>query len=110
MKREYLSLESLPAWLRLNGIFVQGIEVQKVGSDQHGADKGSAIIATEAKTSREDDANPTVLLRVPRDLVLSLETVHNHAKTDRYLRDVLEAVGDFGRVRTVLRLIPLHTS
>ncbi|KAJ5789892.1 uncharacterized protein N7518_006903 [Penicillium psychrosexuale] len=97
MKREYIPVESLPAWQRLSGVVVQGIEVQKIGSDQHGADKGSALIATEAQTSSEDDTNPKILLQIPPELVLSLETVHNHAKTDRYLRDVLEAIGDFGR-------------
>ncbi|KAJ5793737.1 hypothetical protein N7457_000336 [Penicillium paradoxum] len=97
MKREYLPIESLPAWQRLNGIAVHGIAVQKVGSDEHGADKGCAIIATEAKTSSENDAEPKILLQIPSDLVLSLETVHNYAKSDRYLRDVLEAIGDFGR-------------
>jgi hypothetical protein len=98
MKREYIPIESLPAWQRLNGIAVQGIAVHKVGSDQHGADKGSALIATEAQMSSENDAKPTILLQIPSELVLSLEAVHNHSKTDRYLRDVLEAIGDFGRV------------
>ncbi|KAJ5511778.1 hypothetical protein N7453_003881 [Penicillium expansum] len=97
MKREYIPIESLPAWQRLNGIVFQGIAVHKIGSDQHGADKGSALIATEAQTSSENDAKPKILLRIPSELILSLETVHNHAKTDRYLRDVLEAIGDFGR-------------
>ncbi|KAJ5135509.1 uncharacterized protein N7515_004787 [Penicillium bovifimosum] len=97
MKREYLPIESLPAWQRLNGITVHSIAIQKVGSDEHGADKGSAIIATEATTSSEDDAAPKILLQIPSDLVLSLENVHNYAKSDRYLRDVLEAIGDFGR-------------
>ncbi|CRL22634.1 unnamed protein product [Penicillium camemberti] len=97
MKREYIPIESLPAWQRLNGIVAQGIAIHKIGSDQHGADKGSALIATEAQTSSENDTKPKILLQIPPELVLSLETVQNHAKTDRYLRDVLEAIGDFGR-------------
>ncbi|KAJ6181024.1 hypothetical protein N7519_011485 [Penicillium mononematosum] len=97
MRREYIPIESLPAWQRLNGVVVQGIAVHKLGSDQHGGDKGSALIATEAQMSSENDAKPKVLLQVPSELVLSLETVQNHAKTDRYLRDVLENIGDFGR-------------
>ncbi|KAI2721443.1 hypothetical protein DTO013E5_988 [Penicillium roqueforti] len=115
MKREYIPIESLPAWQRLSGVVVQGIEVHKIGSDEHGADKGSALIATEAQTSSENDANPKILLQIPPELVLSLETVHNHAKTDRYLRDVLEAIGDFGRTARgailIFLLIQLsHTS
>ncbi|KAJ5950438.1 uncharacterized protein N7479_008851 [Penicillium vulpinum] len=97
MKREYLPIESLPAWQRLNGVVVQGIAVHKVGSDQHGADKGSALIATEAQMSSEDDAKPKILLQIPSELVLSLETIHNHAKIDKYLREVLDSLGDFGR-------------
>ncbi|EKV06264.1 SET domain protein [Penicillium digitatum] len=97
MKREYITIETLPAWQRLNGIVTQGISVHKIGSDQHGADKGSALIATETQMSSENDAKPKILLQVPPELVLSLETVQNQAKTDGHLRDVLEAIGDFGR-------------
>jgi hypothetical protein len=98
MKREYLPIEALPAWQRLNGIVTTGVEFRKLGSNEHGTDKGSAIVATEAKTSSENDAKPEILIQIPGDVVLSLETVHNYAKSDRYLRDVLEATGDFGRV------------
>lgn len=99
MKRDYLPLETLPAWQRLNGIVLSGIAFQKLGSDEHGADKGSGIVATESKSSSENDTKPEILLQIPFDLILSLETVQNHAKSDRYLRDVLEAIGEFGRVR-----------
>lgn len=102
MKREYITIETLPAWQRLNGIVTQGISVHKIGSDQHGADKGSALIATETQMSSENDAKPKILLQVPPELVLSLETVQNQAKTDGHLRDVLEAIGDFGRVCLLL--------
>lgn len=99
MRREYLPIETLPAWQRLNGVVATGVEFQKLGFGEHGADKGSAIIATEAKSSSENDLKPEILLRIPNNLVLSLETVQNHAKSDHHLRDVLGAVGDFGRVR-----------
>lgn len=98
MKREYLPLRTLPAWQRLNGIVLYGIEFQQLGSDENGADKGSGIVATESKSSSESDTNPEILLQIPSDLIISLETVQNHAKSDPYLRDVLEAIGDFGRV------------
>jgi hypothetical protein len=99
MKREYLPIETLPAWQCLNGIVAKGVAFQKLGSSEYGTDKGSAIVATEAKSSDENDTTPEILLQIPSDLVLSLEAVHNYAKSDRYLRDVLEAIGDFGRVR-----------
>ncbi|KAJ5301310.1 hypothetical protein PENANT_c023G10356 [Penicillium antarcticum] len=97
MRREYLPIETLPAWQCLNGIVAKGVAFQKLGSSEYGTDKGSAIVATEAKSSDENDATPEILLQIPSDLVLSLETVHNYAKSDRYLHDVLEAIDDFGR-------------
>ncbi|KAJ5682536.1 hypothetical protein N7462_005701 [Penicillium macrosclerotiorum] len=97
MRREYLPLGSLPAWLRLNGVTTNGVAVQGIGSPGKETDKGNSIVATDVKTSKESDTSPEVLLRVPSDLVLSLDTVHDHSKSDRHLHDVLEAVGDFGR-------------
>lgn len=98
MKREYLPIKTLPAWQHLNGVVLSGVSFQKLGFDEHGADKGSGIVATEPKSSSENDPKPEILLQIPGDLVLSLETVHNYAKSDRDLRDVLEPMGDFGRV------------
>ena len=42
------------------------------------------------------DESPLVM--VPRDLILSVESVHEHAKCDVHFREVLEALGSFGRV------------
>lgn len=100
MKREYLPLESLPAWLKLNGIVTNGITFGKLGSTEEDTDKGNAIVATRDQASADSDAPPAVLLQVPRDLVLSLDAVHDYAKSDQSLREALEAVGEFGRVRT----------
>lgn len=99
MKRDYLPLGSLPAWLRLNGVVANGIAFQQLGSSESGTDKGNAIVATSEKKSNERDAQLQVLLHVPSDLILSLDTVHDYSKSDRELREVLEAVDDFGRVR-----------
>ncbi|PYH99684.1 SET domain protein [Aspergillus ellipticus CBS 707.79] len=94
MKREYLAIETLSPWTKLNGIAVQGIAFRKLRAED-GTDKGSAIVATEERQSGEEAGN--VLLRVPSDLVLSLGFVEDYAKSDRQLREVLEAVGEFGR-------------
>ena len=93
MKREYVSIESLPAWARLNGVSVSGVAFKRLQSD--GTDKGSAIIAEEKQDSSSKDM---LLLQIPSDLILSLEAVNTYAKSDRYLREVLEAVGGFGKV------------
>ena len=93
MKREFLPVEALPPWARLNGLSVSDVAFRRLQAED-GTDKGSAIVATEAKGN--GDMPSDVLLRIPSDLVLSLEAVD--AKSDRYLREVLEAVGDFGKV------------
>lgn len=98
MKREYLPLGSLPAWLRLNGAVFNGIAFQQLSTNESRTEKGNAIVATAEKTSNESDAQPQILLKVPLDLTLSLDTVHDYSKSDRELREVLDAVEDFGRV------------
>lgn len=112
MKRESTSLASLPAWAKLNGITLHGVAFQHLHSEDDGSDKGAAVVAAEEKIS--DDArndNPSaqaeILMRIPMDAILSLEGVNNYAKSDRYLRDVLEAVGDFGRVSFLINLLAI---
>ena len=92
MKRDSLPIESLPAWVRFNGIKANGVAFQNLVSP-----RGTGIVASQDQMSDYETA-PPILLEIPSDLILSLETVHNYAKSDRYLREVLEAVGDFGRV------------
>ncbi|EPS25266.1 hypothetical protein PDE_00199 [Penicillium oxalicum 114-2] len=96
MKRASYPADSLAAWLHLNEVVANGVTFQKAGSVDADSDKGNAIVATESWVSNESDAEPTILLRVPADLILSLETVHDHAKSDHHLREVLEAAGGFG--------------
>ncbi|PWY77539.1 SET domain-containing protein [Aspergillus heteromorphus CBS 117.55] len=108
MKRDYLPIETLSAWTRLNGIAVEGVAFRKLRADD-GTDKGSAIVATGSQNGGGNGERPeseesgvvapgvTVLLRVPSDLVLSLGFVEDYAKSDRQLREVLEAVGGVGR-------------
>ena len=52
MKREYLPLQSLPVWARLNGIATNGVAFQNLGANSD-VDKGNAIVATEEKNSNE---------------------------------------------------------
>ncbi|KAK1146523.1 hypothetical protein N8T08_002953 [Aspergillus melleus] len=102
MKREYLPLDTLPSWVRLNGITTDGVAFRKLAptTDDDGADKGTAIVATEERMNASEEGGGVtgdILLSVPSDMVLSLQMVETHAKTDRYLREVLDAVGEFGR-------------
>jgi hypothetical protein len=107
MNRQYLPVEALPVWTQLNGVIFNGVEVRPLQAED-GTDKGSGIVVTgkklildgEGTGDAESDAvrQPGVLMSVPPDLVLSLGTVDTYAKSDRWLREVLEAVGDYGRV------------
>lgn len=107
MKRQYLPIETLPAWAKLNGVIFNGVEVKHLYAED-GSDKGSGVVVTSEKLILDgegtgdaecDDARqPGVLINVPHDLVLSLELVDTCAKSDRYLKEVLDAAGEYGRV------------
>lgn len=58
--------------------------------------RGGALLAKDDLDADSDQSR--VLLRVPRDLVLSLERVQQHAKVDKDFREVLESLVEFGRV------------
>ncbi|KAL1885435.1 hypothetical protein Plec18167_000929 [Paecilomyces lecythidis] len=112
MKREYLPIEALPAWARLNGISFNGIAFERFRSED-GTDKGSGVVATEEKYNGDpesEESKPEFLITVPSDMVLSLGLVQNYAKSDRYLREVLEAVGDYGKTArgAILIFLLLH--
>lgn len=99
MRRQYLPIGMLPAWARFNGVSLSGVAIRRLEADD-GADKGCAVVATEEKGTGDSDSqsHPETLIGIPSDLVLSLESVGNYAKADRYLQELLEAIGDFGRV------------
>lgn len=77
-------------WATLNGCRFEGVNVEEL------AGKGLAVVA---KTDLKDDIGP--LMTVPREMILSLETVELHAKADKHLRDGLDALGSFGKVTVV---------
>lgn len=89
MHRETLSIDALPAWAQVNQVQFHGIAVQAMSG------KGSGLIATA-----HVDANNAPLMTVPRELILSLENVWVMAKADKSLREVLEIMGDYARVKS----------
>lgn len=94
LNRPRLPIDALPAWARLNGIKFNDIEFEKL-------EFGSGIVAKadkEYSSVQEAEGKPEILMTVPPDLILSLDLVHEFAKSDPYLRGVLEASGDFGWV------------
>ena len=103
MRREYYPLEALPAWAKFNSVAIDGVLFGHMKSESDGIDKGAAVVAAREqsgagaeKAGNVDREN--VLIRVPSEVILSLEGVANYMKSDRYLREVLETLGDFGRV------------
>lgn len=115
MKREFLSVKALPAWAKLNGIEFHGVAIQQAPNGESGApDRGSAVYATEAhpQATNADDGHPTepheeTLIEVPPDMVLSLSLVEDYAKSDRWLREVIDAMEEYGKVGHLqCRLLP----
>ncbi|KAH0537674.1 hypothetical protein FGG08_005539 [Glutinoglossum americanum] len=103
MKRQRLPLAALKAWSKLNNVEFHGVNVQHVGG--YPVDKGAVVIASQDLEAGGDGDSPAeVLIRVPRELVLSSEMVHGWAKVDGYLKEVLDAVGDFGMVALAAKL------
>ncbi|MCJ1431214.1 hypothetical protein MMC27_000565, partial [Xylographa pallens] len=81
------AIDALPSWSALNNVELNGTAVAVLQ-----ADRGSGIVATK-DTTMED----SVLMTVPRELVLSVETIWEFAKSDQDLNSILHAVGEFGQ-------------
>ena len=87
MRRQTLDIEAFPAWAKFNHIVFNGIDISELPGKGHGFTVNS-----------ERDEKSAVLVEVPKDLILSLENVWVLAKADKHLRELLHAVGDYGRV------------
>ncbi|EFW21028.1 hypothetical protein D8B26_002704 [Coccidioides posadasii str. Silveira] len=103
MKRQFLPIDALSAWTKLNGVSFEGVEVRRLHTED-GIGKGSAVFATRSRVAKDfvpgqnqGAAEPEILMSIPADLVLSLNLVDTYAKSDMDLREVLDAMGEFGR-------------
>jgi hypothetical protein len=88
----WLSLppQAFSPWAHLNGVGFHDVKPGQI------AGRGSALLASKAVTNSSEGAE--CLLTVPKDLILSLEQIQEQAKVDRDFRELLESLGDFGRV------------
>lgn len=59
--------------------------------------KGAALVANQSVANGPDEEK--MLVSVPREIVLSKETILLYAKSDKHLRDLLDAVGEWAQVR-----------
>lgn len=85
-----LPAEAFNPWAHLNGVRFHEVKPGQI------AGRGSALLASKAVVNSPDGAE--CLLTVPKDLILSLEQIQEQAKVDRDFRELLESLGDFGRV------------
>jgi hypothetical protein len=83
-------VQSLPTWASFHGVKFNGI---RVGPLLGFEERGSTVIATRELVSAE--AQP--LMIIPKELILSKQTIELMAKSDHHLREVLQALGHFGR-------------
>lgn len=114
LNRPLLPIEALPAWAHLNNITFDDVEF-RAGAKGSGvfakADIKSPTASEEHEEHEEEgnDSRPRIIMTVPADMILSLGSTHEFAKSDSYLKAVLEASGDFGWVcRNESSLSPPH--
>jgi hypothetical protein len=86
---------ALPRWANFHGVKFKGI---KVGPLPGFEERGSTVIADRELDG--DEVNP--LLVVPKDLIISRSNIELLAKADHHLQEVLNTIGDFGRVHLPL--------
>jgi hypothetical protein len=84
-------IDALPPWATFHGVKFNGVEIGPLPGFKY---RGSTVIA--ARELQAGNVEP--LLVVPKDLIISRENIELFARSDRHLREVLEATGDFGRV------------
>ena len=78
---------ALGAWAEPHGVVFSGVRVASIPG------KGLGLVATRHIADEEH-----LLIRVPKNLILGLDAVRTMAKSDRHLREVLEAAGMYARV------------
>lgn len=72
--------DAFPAWARLHGVALAGVELRHLDA------KGCGFVA-------RGETGQAPLLAVARDLVLSAEAVRGFAKVDARFAQLLDAVG-----------------
>ncbi|KAK7529574.1 uncharacterized protein J3D65DRAFT_642437 [Phyllosticta citribraziliensis] len=93
-----LPITALKPWADLNGLAFNNVSVGPLPGLEH---RGSAVVAERDLLGDNNDP----LMAIPRDLVLSLEGVRLHAKSDKHLRQLLEVLGDFGMTARISILV-----
>ncbi|KNG45711.1 set domain containing protein [Stemphylium lycopersici] len=83
-------IEALPTWATFHGVRFNNV---KVGPLPGYEERGSTVIARQ----KLQGGNVEPLLVVPKELIISRQNIALVSKSDHHLRELLEALGDFGR-------------
>lgn len=83
-------IDALPRWAEFNGVKFNNIRVGPIPGLEH---HGSTVIANRDLNGGQEDP----VMFVPKELIVSRQNIELFAKSDQHLREVLQAVGDFGR-------------
>jgi hypothetical protein len=101
MRPEALTLESLPAWAKLNNVVLDGVSIVPLPR------RGSALVASRNLASKSPGSSqPPCVMTIPSSLFLSPETVVEYCCAASHLRDLLAmpgievSISDHGAVRT----------
>lgn len=86
MKRGHFSIDSLPAWCILNDVKFVDVKVHDIEG------RGYGLLAEKDLANENDNENCTIL-KVPRDLILSSQSVEEYAKENKEFRQLLDAAG-----------------
>lgn len=96
MRPPTLPVSSLRTWAKFNGIEFEEVSVEK--NKEYG---GFGVVSTTTIDSAPDQEGNLTVLNIPKDLILSAETIAEHAKIDKHFGEILEAVGGSVGVRLV---------
>ncbi|KAK7753939.1 hypothetical protein SLS62_004037 [Diatrype stigma] len=86
MKRGHFPLDLLPAWCALNDVKFVDVKAHDVEG------RGYGLVAEKELVNENEHENRT-LLKVPRDLILSSESVEEYAKENKEFRQLFDAAG-----------------
>ena len=101
MRKPSLPLEALQAWSHFNGIRLLGVSVEPHILAKDGTDKGGGLQSTK------DHGPGEPLLAVPLELVLSKERVEQCAKSDKQLKELVEATASIFQVGAWISASPM---
>jgi hypothetical protein len=87
----FLPVDTLPVWAAFNSVSFDGVNIGPLPGKE---DRGSTVIAKRSLKGHDEPP----LMTIPRDLILSLDRIQEHAKSDSDFRAVLEGLDEFGRV------------